>query len=314
MNRPQAEKLLGGFAAGILTEAEKTALFTAALEHQALFDALADEEALRQLLADPAARAELLAVFPRPAVRLWRRPAFVGLAAGLFLLVTTSMVLLRRGEPSRLHTLPPVQAVPEAAKAEAFAPSAAEPVPPPAPRPKSAPARAKGVGSRTLPEAPGGALPAAESAQAEGKAKTAASDQAMAPKAAAELEQPQAAPASLARAAKGAAPPSPAPVSPEPQPLSTLLEPLPDGRTSLRVSWGPGGHLYVLLRTPAGVRVLQALRTARGPDGRSTSTFETPLAAQDKLDVYVLPQPAGDPAAIPEAGPADGRHQRVHPR
>ena len=59
----------------------------------------ADEEALRQLLADPAARAELLAVFPRPAVRLWRRPAFVGLAAGLFLLVTTSMVLLRRGQP-----------------------------------------------------------------------------------------------------------------------------------------------------------------------------------------------------------------------
>ena len=314
MNRAQAGKLLGGFAAGILTEAEKTALFTAALEHQALFDALADEEALRQLLADPAARAELLAVFPRPAVRLWRRPAFVGLAAGLFLLVTTSMVLLRRGEPPQLRTSPPAQAIPEAAKAETFATSATEPVPPPAPKPKPAPARDKGVGNRTSEEAPGRTLSVAESSRAEGKAKTAVSDQATAPKAVAELEQPQAAPAFLARAAKGAAPPSPAPAPPVPQPLSTLLEPLPDGRTSLRVSWGPGGHLYVLLRTPAGVRVLQASRTALGPDGRSTSTFETPLAAQDKLDVYVLPQPAGDPAAIPEAGPADGRHQRVHPR
>ena len=84
MNRPDAENLLGGYATGTLTDAEKQVLFAAALEHQELFDALADEEALREVLADPEARKRLLAVLPalegtriRP---LWRRPAVIGLA------------------------------------------------------------------------------------------------------------------------------------------------------------------------------------------------------------------------------------------
>ncbi len=60
MSPIEAEKLLGGYAAGILTKQERSALFEAAMENQALFEALADEENLRELLSDPAARQELL--------------------------------------------------------------------------------------------------------------------------------------------------------------------------------------------------------------------------------------------------------------
>jgi hypothetical protein len=61
MKREDAEKLLGGYAAGILTPAEREALFTAALEDQQLFESLIGEEPLRELLEDPEARGRLLA-------------------------------------------------------------------------------------------------------------------------------------------------------------------------------------------------------------------------------------------------------------
>lgn len=54
------EKLLDGYATGTLTEAERKALFEAALHDQALFGTLADEEALKELLDDPASRRRLL--------------------------------------------------------------------------------------------------------------------------------------------------------------------------------------------------------------------------------------------------------------
>ncbi len=59
MSRDDAFKLLGGYATGTLTPAERDALFAAAMEDQALFDALAGEEALRELLADEGARRRL---------------------------------------------------------------------------------------------------------------------------------------------------------------------------------------------------------------------------------------------------------------
>lgn len=103
MNAREAEKLLGGHAAGILTEAEKQILFSAALEHQELFNALADEEALRELLADPESRKQLLALLSEPATKapmpLWRRPATLGWAASLLAMMTTSLVLWQRENP-----------------------------------------------------------------------------------------------------------------------------------------------------------------------------------------------------------------------
>lgn len=75
MTSEQARKLLGGYATDSLTEAERKALFDAALDDQELFDALQQEEALKELLADPASRNQIqqaLAEAPvsRP-VRTW---------------------------------------------------------------------------------------------------------------------------------------------------------------------------------------------------------------------------------------------------
>lgn len=152
MRHLEAEKLLGGYAAGILTEAEKTALFRAALEHQELFDALANEEALRELLADPATRSHLLALLDEPRIRrpipFWRRPATLGLAASLLLMVTTSLVLWQREQP--------VAPAPSTSKVDSKAPS---PIPPPLgassakqvvkePTSEAAPTHGKGTGTR----------------------------------------------------------------------------------------------------------------------------------------------------------------------
>ncbi len=64
MNRADIHKLLGGYATGTLTDAERKALFEAALEDQALFDSIAGDGALKELFDDPQARAQLLAALP----------------------------------------------------------------------------------------------------------------------------------------------------------------------------------------------------------------------------------------------------------
>jgi hypothetical protein len=63
-------KLLGGYATGTLTDAERQALFDAALHDQHLFDTIADEQALKDLLDDPAARAQLLDATESPRFNL----------------------------------------------------------------------------------------------------------------------------------------------------------------------------------------------------------------------------------------------------
>jgi len=125
MKPRDAEKLLGGYAAGILTEKEKQGLFSAALEHQELFDALADEEAMRELLADPESRKQLLGILSeskaKGPVPFWRRPATLGLAASLLAMMTTSLVLWRREHP--LLTVPETQEKREESKPASEVPS-----------------------------------------------------------------------------------------------------------------------------------------------------------------------------------------------
>ena len=106
MKPDDAAKLLGGYSTGTLTEAERQALFDAALRDQDLFNSLADEEALKDLLDDPAARQRLLAALeePRPSrlagIAAWfRRPmawAAAGSLAAAALLVT---LFIRTGPP-----------------------------------------------------------------------------------------------------------------------------------------------------------------------------------------------------------------------
>jgi hypothetical protein len=102
VKQAEAEKLLGGYAAGILGEAERKALFAAALDHQDLFDALMDEEALRELLAEPAAKAKLLEALSSPAppkvVPFWRRTGVLGAAASLIVAATAGFAYLRSPE------------------------------------------------------------------------------------------------------------------------------------------------------------------------------------------------------------------------
>jgi len=98
MSARDLERLLGGYAAGTLTESEHGELMRAALDDQQLFDALADEEALRDALADPVFRARLRArLAPEPQRNLrwmwWLAPV---MAAGLALIF-----VLNRPEPQR---------------------------------------------------------------------------------------------------------------------------------------------------------------------------------------------------------------------
>lgn len=72
--RREIEKLLGGWAAGTLTDEERRALMEAALEDQALFDQLAAEQPLKEALEDPAIRARVHAAAAEKPRRLfaWR--------------------------------------------------------------------------------------------------------------------------------------------------------------------------------------------------------------------------------------------------
>lgn len=154
MNRRDAEKLLGGYATGTLTESERRALFEAALEYQDLFNALVDEEALRELLADPAARTHLLAALgpaARPkVVPLWRRPGLIGAAASLIVAATAGLAVLRSPE-AMVPVLP--QAAPEAPTGKGLA-TKAPATKAPARKALGAPAPPPPTSHRTVAPAP----------------------------------------------------------------------------------------------------------------------------------------------------------------
>lgn len=142
MKRIDAEKLLGGYATGTLTDAERQDLFAAALAHQAVFDALMDEEALRELLADPSARAQLLAALAPPeaapkVVPFWRRTGVLGAAASLIVAATAGLAYLRNPDAGRAPAMQEQAPAPKAAPVPAgqpASPSAAEPSRPSEPR------------------------------------------------------------------------------------------------------------------------------------------------------------------------------------
>jgi len=332
MKPHEAEKLLGGYATGILTEAEKTVLFRAALEHQELFDALANEEALRELLADPATRSHLLTLLDEPRILrpipFWRRPATLGFAASLFVMVTTSLVLWQRE-----HPVPPVPATP-AAKIEAEAPS-------PAPAVHGAPSQGEKArpmasdfraiqGGKSLPAEPpqaaalnaGPMLKAAPAppqagAVVEVVASAAAPDKsevttgiADAKESLERLPAPRALAERMALApgvaggglgAKGLAVSTP----------TWTMEPLEGGNLRWTITWATGEHLYLLRRTASGTQLLAPLASIPGPNRTTRSTFETPLDVKDHLDLYVLHHPEADPKGLPPTGAVDGFRQRL---
>jgi hypothetical protein len=97
MSREEIQKLLGGYATDTLSNAERSALFEAALADQELFDALAKEQALRDVLQDPSARQRLIVALgpAREQLRWWRRPAALALAGSFAVLLIGAGLLLR---------------------------------------------------------------------------------------------------------------------------------------------------------------------------------------------------------------------------
>ena len=310
MNPREAEKLLGGYATGTLSEAERKALFAAALEDQALFDALADEEALRALLADPAARAHLLAALePAPKITpFWRRPAAMTLAASLLAAVGVGVLLKHTKAPEMRQVQKAAPAIVEEA------PAAPSPRPSPqaprqdkqldqpkalaAPRVESAHAPEARLAMKRAPEpAPPPPPPPTAAAPAGALAD-------MAP--AAPAQEPWAAKPE-AKVAGGAQVNGLASGGIQAPPVWTW-EAVKNGH-QLSVLWGPSGYLSLVAREPNGPRLVAPHSAERQTDGRIRSVFTLP-GDSTPLDLFWLPYPA---TSFPEEGFLNGFRARVWP-
>jgi hypothetical protein len=161
MSREEIQRLLGGYATDTLSEAERSALFAAALEDQELFEALAKEQALRDVLQDAAARQQLIEALETKrqpiAARAWRWvlvPAGLAVAVGAMALLIVGGFDLRRAKPPARR---------QAVVADAIALQPAPPAPPAAAplsniRPRTAPRRLLRLPAPSTPE-PSAPLP-----------------------------------------------------------------------------------------------------------------------------------------------------------
>jgi hypothetical protein len=136
MTSDQARKLLGGYATNSLTEAERKALFEAALDDQELFDALQQEEALKELLADPASRSQIQraltqAPVPRPTA-WWSRAWLWGGVAGAVAAAVLIVIAIRPTQQPKYQVArvaPPAPPTVSAEQAQPAAPAPAQPKP-----------------------------------------------------------------------------------------------------------------------------------------------------------------------------------------
>jgi len=136
MSKDETRKLLGGYATDSLTEAERTALFQAALEDQELFDELAGEQVLKEVLDEPGARQRLIAALEPPRHLGW---FWVTAATAASLAIVMGVVISQRTPPPP-QEIAQVMKSPQPAAAPAVPPAAqsAAPrvaAPPPAPPP-----------------------------------------------------------------------------------------------------------------------------------------------------------------------------------
>ena len=106
-----ARKLLGGYATGSLTEAERALLFEAAVDDQELFDELAREQSLKEILDEPGARERLIAALSKPepeAVAWWRKPlVWPAVGAVAIGVAIVSWVVHRPPQPSQIALVEP---------------------------------------------------------------------------------------------------------------------------------------------------------------------------------------------------------------
>jgi hypothetical protein len=147
MNPEDVRKLIGGYATGSLSEAERKLLFDAALDDQELFDELAGEQVLKEILDEPGARQRLLSALGagQKSIRApwWSRP-WPWMGAAVTVAVAIIIVVAQRTPLPQ----PPPQEIAQVLKSAE--PVAAPPPPPPAPRPAAAPKALRKV----APQAP----------------------------------------------------------------------------------------------------------------------------------------------------------------
>ena len=127
MTGDDLEKLIGGYATGSLTEAEKKALFEAALDDQDLFEQLAREQALKEILDEPGAKQRLIAALSDPKPVWWRRPLVWSLAGAIAVaVVAVTWIVDRRPQPveiAQVQVRPPVVPPPAATQPPAARPA-----------------------------------------------------------------------------------------------------------------------------------------------------------------------------------------------
>jgi hypothetical protein len=140
MTPAEARKLLGGYATGSLSEAERQVLFEAALKDQDLFDELAEEQVLKEVLDEPGARQRLLAALESGPHRTgwWMRPWPWAAAASALAMVIGIVIYNQTPPPEQPQQIAQVLKSPEPVIAPA-APAPA-PVTPATPKRKAAPA------------------------------------------------------------------------------------------------------------------------------------------------------------------------------
>ena len=185
MNPEDVRRLIGGYATGSLSEAERQLLLDAALDDQELFDELAGEQVLKEILEEPGARQRLLSALgneQKSAQAPWWSRSWPWMGAAVTVAVAIIIVVAQRTPPPLAQEI-----------AQVLKPT--EPVAAPAPPASSAPQQAtpkvlrKDAPPPALADAPKPSADAIEEARSD-KAQV----QAAAP-----------------------APPSPAPPSPTPQ-------------------------------------------------------------------------------------------------
>ncbi|HEY7338818.1 MAG TPA: hypothetical protein VH639_28270 [Bryobacteraceae bacterium] len=262
----EIRKLIGGYATGSLSDAERKLLFEAALEDQELFDELAGEQALKELLDEPGARGRLIAALrPPQAARPWwlRAWPWAAAAAAIAAGVAISLIPYRPATPkqvARVFTPPPVIA----------------PVPSPLPEPPQL--RIQSVVppeiARTAPNfAP---APKPQPAPAAEPERAPQPPQFAAPTIAGFRALPQSAVRSLA-----------APLGP---PFDYILS--DDGK--LRITPSVRGFITVITNTP------QTLALNQAAEPGVAAEFTVPAGA-NMLTVFLTPQPSPSTAPPAEA-------------
>jgi hypothetical protein len=136
MTRDEIRGLIGGYATGSLSEAERKTLFEAALDDQELFDELAREQALKVLLDAPGVKTRLIGALTRRRKNAWWANAWVWAATGAFAVAVITGVALF--EKPREVQIAQVTAPPEAPEPRVPPPANPTPAAPPPVVPRQA--------------------------------------------------------------------------------------------------------------------------------------------------------------------------------